>query len=67
MNDDFSNIENFFTSALETNESGGQLKQPKKASLKPRVCFIITQKKSSSWVDDLCNGEMVTQNDRVYH
>jgi hypothetical protein len=69
MADDFSNIKNYRTPPFEQDESGGQqFKQPKKTRIEPRICFIITQKKNSSWVEDLCNREMISPKDLVvYH
>lgn len=67
MADDFHDVKNYVKPPSEQAESGRIPERPKKARLKPRVCFIITQKKNSSWVEDICNCEMKTENDRVYH
>ena len=69
MDDDCNTIKNCMTPPLDPVDSGGQpFKQPKKTKIRPRICFIITQKKNSSWVDDLCNREMMKPKDLViYH
>ena len=67
MADDFHNLKNYVEPSSEQDETGRLVKQSKKTRLKPRVCFIITQKKNSSWVDDICNCEMITKNDHVFH
>lgn len=67
MADDFSNLRNYLKPPVRQDESRTQKEQSEKPKIRPRVCFIITQKKNSSWVDDLCNCELITPDDRVYH
>ena len=69
MNDDCNICKDCLKPPADQCDSSGQpFKQPKKTTLKPRICFIITKKKNSSWIEDLCNREMMKPEDLViYH
>lgn len=38
-----------------------------KVNLNQRFCVVVTQKKSNSWVEDLCACEKKSQLDQVYN
>lgn len=67
MSDNMDKVRNSSQPSFTPEENETQPKKPSSVRLKPRVCFIITKKKNSSWVDDICNHEMLAPNYRVYH
>jgi len=67
MEDDFSKMKNYkkqkFTQILEhVNKTTATGQKPKE-----RICFIITNNKSSSWVDDFQAQEKLNQMERIFH
>jgi len=67
MEDDFSNLKNF--KKQQHNQTIGLVNKITTTGrkTKERVCFIITNNKSSSWVDDLQAQAELNQMERIYH
>ncbi|MGW8194614.1 MAG: hypothetical protein ACWGOX_10150 [Desulforhopalus sp.] len=69
MPDNFDEYRTTATPLLAPEENDVQTDPKRKGMLrlKPRICFIITKKKNSSWVDDICNHEMLAPENRIFH
>ncbi len=67
MADDFSNLQEYKKNIAGKNDQKGETKKDIATVERHRVHVIITQRKNSSWVNDLDAREKINQLNRIYH